>query len=686
MKFLYPSYLWALLLVAIPVLIHYLNLRKHKTVYFSNVAFLKLVQRESNRLSKLKQFIMMVLRVLAIAALVLAFARPYKPLSDMEQLGTQNVVGIYIDNSFSMNSESPDGKAIENAKSKAHAIVQASMPGTRFALLTNEMSQVQNRFFTAPEIMNLISIVEPGYQQIRLSAVIERFRSMTANFLEQTDKKFYVISDFQKVTTDPENIEHDSSATYTFIPIPINSVANLSLDSCWFQTPAHYLEQREEIVVRIRNYSKESYLQLPINLYLNDTLKALASVDLEPGETKEVVLTYTNQKVGFQLGRIEISDYPIVYDNTLYFSYVVYDQINALSVMPLRSSSVRQRSLEALFRGNNFVKMDVEYEERLQISRLSDYSTVFLNETRFVSSGLTEVLKTYVQNGGTLVFIPDNRGDIGSYNQLLEALNCNTIEQADTVSISVSSIFYEHPVYRDVFKEKELKVEWPKIQNRFRFNQVDQLVETPLIRFADNSKALSVSSFGKGRVMVFAFQVSEASNKFIEHLLFVPTMFNIVLTSAIYQQPYHEIVTDLPLTISLPSDIQVLGPKLEKLKGNEVLYPDIRKVEGNRVNLFLDAVVSAGHYQLTLNNEPATVLSLNYNLSESDLQFYTPDEMKSSLIRAGIKKLNVVTGRGDTFAEAIEELYSGRHFWRLFLIIALAFLLAEAAVIRFWKG
>lgn len=686
MKFLYPSMLWALFLVAIPILIHLLNLRKHVTVYFSNVDFLKKVKRETKKQSKIKQLVLLTCRILALAFLVLAFARPYQPNKDIEKERAQQVVGIYIDNSFSMNAEGPEGKAIENAKQKAHLIGQASQPGTKFILLTNELDLRLNRFYTQQDIINLIGAVEPGYEQAQLSTIVERFSTLTGNFLEETETSLYLISDFQKVTSSTLALKPDTSTTYNLIPVPVNLVANICIDSCWFETPAHYLKQQEELKVRIKNYSSEEYRQIPVKLYINDTLKTIATIDLNAGENIETILTYTNQNTGFQSGKIEISDYPIVYDNAMYFSYLVADKIKVLSIMPGRINSVRQKSIEALFINDNFIDLEVESEERLQISKLSNYATIFLNELRSYPTGLTEALKQFVMNGGTLVFIPDNNGDLNSYNFFLESLGSNTIAKKDTMRVPISKVLFDHPIYQDVFKDEDLKVDFPVIHSRMRFNQSTNLFETNLMEFADNTKALSVSSLGKGRMVVFSFQVSHLANRFTEHLLFVPTFFNLVLTSSSQQQHYHVIEPGQATSVALPTAMQAQNPQMKNLQSGEMLFPTLRKGEGNRITLFLDNLPEAGHYELLLDRQMASILAFNYQLSESDLAFYTSDEMETGFHKAGARNTNVVTAQNEGFNAAIKDLYSGKQFWRLFLLLTLSFLITESLVTKFWKG
>ena len=56
MNFLYPGFLFAMLAIAIPIVIHLFNFRRFKKVYFSNVQFLKEVQEQNSSREKLKTF------------------------------------------------------------------------------------------------------------------------------------------------------------------------------------------------------------------------------------------------------------------------------------------------------------------------------------------------------------------------------------------------------------------------------------------------------------------------------------------------------------------------------------------------------------------------------------------------------------------------------------------------------
>ena len=143
MTFLYPSILWALTALAIPIAVHLFNFRRHKTVYFSNTAVLKTIQQENAKTKKLKYLVTLLLRCLFIIGLVLAFAFPYKPETTAKINTEEGLVGVYIDNSMSMKAQSSKTTLLEDARESARQLVGKFAPSTRFLLMTNSF-EVQN--------------------------------------------------------------------------------------------------------------------------------------------------------------------------------------------------------------------------------------------------------------------------------------------------------------------------------------------------------------------------------------------------------------------------------------------------------------------------------------------------------------------------------------------------------------
>ena len=106
MSFAYPGFLWALLSLAIPIIIHLFNFRRVQKIFFSNTRLLKQVKEETTKRRRIKNWLILLSRLLFLSFLVLAFAQPFLPASDQFSSG-KNVV-LYIDNSYSMSAPMAD--------------------------------------------------------------------------------------------------------------------------------------------------------------------------------------------------------------------------------------------------------------------------------------------------------------------------------------------------------------------------------------------------------------------------------------------------------------------------------------------------------------------------------------------------------------------------------------------------
>lgn len=683
MSFIYSYFLWALLLIAVPIIIHILNLRKHQTVFFSNVNLLKIVRKETKRKSKLKQYLILASRILIISTTVLAFAKPYIPKGDSKKQMANNIVAIYIDNSYSMNAEGPEGRAIESARERAYAIVNGSRPYTKFALLTNSLSDFQNRFFSKSEVLSLIADVDLTHNLVEMSTIQRRIINISENFLLETNKTAYFISDFQKQTTDLKNAIPDSVISYNFVPVPSGKIANLYIDSCWFVAPTHHINQLEIINFNLVNKSDQDYFQVPVNLFINDTLKSLASIDIISGEEKTIELQFTNQSTGIQSGRIEITDYPITHDNTIYFTYDVKYKQKTLLVQ--KEENKLSQNIKAIFANDNFVQLDIERADKLQISNLANYSTIFINELHNISTGLSDELTKFAQNGGTLVLIPAQNIEINNYNYLLTKLKTNTIYTTDSIQLPIDNVVYTNKLYDGVFKEDKQKVALPDIKLRYRFNTDPQLLENTILSFADMSKALSSTKVENGMAYIFSFPLSYMGNQFIDHLLFMPTIYNMALQSSYFQKIYYTIgidkIVDIKTIVNLNSQNIYLK---NKQTGIEIL-PNIIQQRGTTTRISLNSDLDAGFHTIISNNTIIGKLAFNYMLKESELSYYNSNELIKMANDAQITNANIIETSIENMATKIDEIDNGIQLWRMLILLTFVLLITEALIIKFWK-
>ena len=74
MTFLHPSFLWGLIGLSVPFILHFLLRRRVRQVRFSSLALLRLLQQKRSKRMRLAQLLLLILRLLIVATVVLLFA------------------------------------------------------------------------------------------------------------------------------------------------------------------------------------------------------------------------------------------------------------------------------------------------------------------------------------------------------------------------------------------------------------------------------------------------------------------------------------------------------------------------------------------------------------------------------------------------------------------------------------
>ena len=98
-----------------------------------------------------------------------------------------------------------------------------------------------------------------------------------------------------------------------------------------------------------------------------------------------------------------------------------------------------------------------------------------------------------------------------------------------------------------------------------------------------------------------------------------------------------------------------------------------------------DFVRTAGHYLVMNAGETVEALAFNYRRTESDARHLGVEKLEQQLTEAGLPTVRLVDPVNEHFARTLQELNSGKQLWKLFALLALVFLIAEAMIIRWWK-
>lgn len=685
MSFLYPSFLWALFFIAIPIIIHLFNFRIHKVTYFSNLQFLTNIKDASESKSKIKNLLILLFRMLTISSLIIAFAVPFVPLGENNISKKQTIVCIYLDNSFSMNASSKHGNLFDASKERARKIVNSYNNSQKFLFVTNDF-EARHRIITNKEQINRFIDQSRISHEYRSYSEIINFQKNSINQNHQfVDIQLYsyFISDFQKNIADFENLNNDSLSTFYLLPMATNKYNNIYIDSCWFTSAGRNLNRQEELIVRMVNKGDEAYTEIPIKLYINGKQKSISSFDIDSNQSVEIPLQYANTETGFLACNLEITDYPITYDNNFYFSY----QINKVTSVLVINSKIENKYIQSLFLNNPAFVVDQTFYGKLKNSEFQNYQVIFLDEPENISTGLADEFMQFVAQGGVLVILPGIGTQIADINKLMALLNGPVFNSYESQPSGIGSINFDHFIYRDVFVKKEDKLNLPGLKSYFDLNINSKKLFYTMLSSISDKPMLIQHNFEKGKVFTFCFPVSESNSDFVLHPLFVPTIYNIVSYSQADENLFYTIGKDNIIDIKLrrsnkDKTIHVVNPE-----SKVDFIPQLSGLgeKGVRVNL-MNSIGEANNYFLKDDDTVLQCISFNFDRRESDPAYYTNGEILKFLEQYQLTNFKIIPSELDELEMQIDSNHKNRkEFWKLFIILALIFVAGEIMLIRLWK-
>jgi hypothetical protein len=219
-----------------------------------------------------------------------------------------DVVGIYIDNSFSMEAASEEGKLFERARQKAVEIVDSYKENTRFILLTNNSRSSYLRFIDGETLKTDISKTSVSSAETGLSDILNMYRDYVNRNSENSRNTLFLFSDFQKHFSDFSNILPDSTYFLNAVTMLPDQTDNLLIDSAWFEMPGRRKGEVEQLNVSVTNLSDQEYINMPIQFFENDSLKAIGNLSIDGNENKTVQLKIHSGSGGLKYARVELTD------------------------------------------------------------------------------------------------------------------------------------------------------------------------------------------------------------------------------------------------------------------------------------------------------------------------------------------------------------------------------------------
>ncbi len=674
MQFLYSGLLWALLAIAIPIIIHLFYFRRFKKVPFSNVRFLKEIKEETSTRSKLRNLLVLLSRILAIAALVFAFAQPYIPFGKKIQQGPKDV-SIFIDNSFSMNALDSEVPLFEKAKQKAKDIVQAYGPASQFQILTHDFEGRHQRLVSKEEAIGLIEEIQQTPEVRPLSKVLTRQKA-ALNLRQNSTHTAYIISDFQKSITDFGPTQ-DTSISVNLLPLHAVQEANIGIDSCWLAAPIPILHQSNTLLVKIHNYGNQAVENVTLALTHQGRSRPQGSVQIPARSAIVDTINFMVNEPGWQEMVVSVSDYPVTFDDKFFVSFQVKDKLEVLVI----DDGQTNKYMNAAIKGISYFKRTQQNMKNLDYSAFPKYQLIILHELSNISSGLASSLKEFVIGGGNVFLIPSPTQNLTATNSFLTSLGASSLSAFEKKEHQVQRINTQEFIFKEVFQKVPRNIRLPKTHGGFSRKGVSRTGSEDLLMNRDGTPFLFKQTKGEGNLYVLTAPILTEYNDLVQNSeIFIPMLFKMAISSgkslSVAQVIGKDEIIEVKNSGIAPDEV------LQFHFGEQSFLPS-QRVMGEKVVLGINnQIKKSGFYRLSKSKaDTLGIYGFNYDQVESDLSFYQDEILKTLAPSYQVMDQVAIANLSNT----IKHQDKGKLLWRWGLIAALCFLFLEILLIRFWK-
>ncbi len=675
MQFLFPGFLWVLGLLSVPVIIHLFYFRRYKKVLFTQVRFLRELVEQTAHRNKLRNLLILLCRMIALAALILAFAQPFLP-DQQGTAGMQKAVAVFIDNSHSMNGQSDQGSLFAKAKALATGIVEAHGEYDKIAILSHELGGRQNRFLSREDALTAIEEIRETAVVSPLSKVCSRIQPLFSK-MEGYQPEVYLISDFQTSITDLTPEQLDSSIRYHLVPVQSLAESNVSIDSAWFVQPVVVPGQVNAIAFTLTNHGDSEIDQLRVSYSLNGQEFPHGSVDVPPGKQLTDTIRVKIPNTGEQQIAIRIKDYPITFDDEYFLSARVDE---AFGVQIIYEQTV-PKNLDLAVGSIPYFSPSLSPAGALDYSKFASNKLIILTGLSQISSGLSAELEKVIQAGTNVLLFPAAELKPGAYDVFCNQLGIPAPGAWETLRKEVGRIDLEGEVFSDVFINPKANIKLPVSTGQYQLSR-GAAFET-IMSYRDGSPFLVKYLVQKGNLFVFACPWGESySNLARSPEVLLPFLFKAAVSNQASKRHSYTIGRDLSVSWTPRPDW--VSPEAGLLMtGPEEFVPSLRP-QGRewQVDVY-EQVRKPGIYSLSDRKEQLAGFAFNEDRTESDPSFLTAPQIREKL---GERVDIVEAGDSASLAGVLKANRDKKSYWWILVLASVIFLFLESLLIRLWKN
>jgi hypothetical protein len=607
-----PIFLWGLLSIGVPIWLHFIHRRSTSTIFFSDIRVLKGTPTQGKGFRFLHDLGLLLFRILALVALVLAFSEP----KNVELLNDHSSkTYLYLDNHV----------GFMEGNRTAFNLVETELPRSSkpVYLLLNSFQSADFEIKTWNDIHELWPGLKMSKKVANPKSVMDRIKEIQMEQNRGSVPHVIWVSDFPQSNPWPD---FPKDFKVDLVPVKRRSLANVVVDSVSNNASQMQRGQPFNLKVRIKNRGSIAAIDQKMSLYLDDFPISAEKINLKVGESKwlDFGISLADKKA---IKAKLISDDAVLFDNV--YSFLIEKpepkDVYVLEGMP------GEKYLSKVFANDSLFDLHVVNQQSLLANLSNLKGFLILSELNSFSDESIHLISNWVKSGNSFVLIPNaqiNNGMMGRINSNFSGQGNSFKQEVSSQAMAVRLPIKNTRFFNSILEQSSFK----KKLEMFNSNSFIQWNGgIPIFEYVNGKPFLSEFQLGSGSMFVFSGDITKESDSFFKHGLFLPVFQEMALSNHIDR--WSATIFSQTFEISAPKTFKFSNPEsawLTFVKGKQSWIPE-QKWAGNKwICAWPDLLERnfSGFWQLSTKDKKTLNLAVNYPLNESEIQSFSSEEIQ----------------------------------------------------------
>ncbi len=714
MTFAVPLFLAAVLAASIPVVLHMINRQKAKDLPFSTLRFLRISVEKTRRRKRIHDVLLMLVRMAVLILLAIGLAKP--TLTNLRSLlggGATSAVAIVLDNSASMGTIDQGRMRFETAVGAAMQIMDELKDGDQVALLLTggpafpEQGKLDR---THEKVRQMIAGCQVSYERADLGVKVEQARKLLAES-DAVNKQIYVLTDLQKLCWESSNTsplplgegtsasapadEDEEEIPIIFVDCNRTPKPNVAVQGLKLDAPVPVAGLPIKATIELFNASPVAQ-QRHIELHIDGTKEKSSPVLKIPPEGRLTHdFQFTFKRGGLHRGEVRlVGEDGSKLDDRRFFTMEV-DQGIPVAIVKAKRHEIPyledtfyiEQALSPGRSGGWALRTTILTAGELLAEQLSKYTVIFCVNLPAPGADTAKRLRTYVENGGNLIWICGDNVDPEAYNKLNQQaggallpaplLEVRTpAEGAARASWNITFLDKKHPALGHLVEPASL-YQSVLVYKHVRMDTKKENSDVWTMAGLDDGEALLVQrSVEKGKVLMLATSAHVGWTNMPLRPIFLPLLARLTFDLAGAEQTRHMALAGSPLVVQFdqqatPGGVEVVPPSGETIRRRAVdeqgnRTAEFRYAETHDIGVYIVRLLEAA--------QPVRIAySVNVDPDEAD-----PTKIERAELEDRFGKTPIVFAENpDDLSSTFAWLREGKSLWMLFLSAVLVALVFE---------